>query len=292
MKILRNLDLNNVVFIDIETAQIVPKLEKDTPLYDSWEYKMKHSKDIVEKGEKTYEQLFDEQAQLYPEFAKVICITIGKIQNEVLKLKSFYGDDEHKLLKEFNTTITNIVASNKNSTLCGHYIIGFDIPFIMTRSIINGIEPASLIDIAHLKPWEVTCIDTHNLWKGTSSRSASLINIAVALGLPSPKDTMFGYESSKVYYNEPDGLGRIERYCRKDVLTVANIVRKCRFEQPVPLEDSEIDVRRVGSLERVFNSKKITKEEEQNFMKIVKDLPEDEQKAATDILTVAIPKEK
>ncbi len=292
MKILRDLNLDNVVFLDIETVQVVPELVKDTDLYKSWEYKVKYNKELVEKGEKTYEQMFNDQAQLYPEFGKIVCITIGKIKDGELKVKTFADKDETILLKQFNHTMNNIIAENKKTVLCGHFIVGFDIPFIMTRCIINQVEPCSLVDVAHLKPWEVTCIDTQTLWKGTSLRSASLINIATALGLPSPKDEMFGYETSKVYYTEEGGLKRIAQYCEKDVLTVANIVRKCRFEDVVGISGTTIVANKVGSLERIFNTKQASAKEEKELVQKFNLLQENEQKAAEDILSVALPTKK
>lgn len=287
MKFLRNLSLDDLVFIDIETAQLTPKLEKDTPLYESWEYKMKFSKDAVIAGEKTYEEMFDTQAQLYPEFAKIICITIGKIKDGVLKIHNFSSHNEQELLANFNSTMNNIIAANKNTKFCGHFIIGFDIPFILARSIVNQVEPCNLIDIGHLKPWEVTAIDTQTLWKATSFRSASLINIAVALGLPSPKDEMFGYESSKVYYNEENGLERITKYCGKDVLTVANIVRKCRFEPIVNIEIAEIKEKEVGLVNKLYNTGTLSKGDENLLMVKLNNLPEEDRIIANEILSIA-----
>jgi hypothetical protein len=290
MKILKDLDLNNVVFIDIETVAVVPKLLPNTPLYESWAYKVKYNKEKIEAGEKTYEQMYEEQAQLYPEFAKIVCITIGKIVNGILKLKSYSDHDETVLLKAFNKDMNNMLAANKGIRLCGHFIVGFDIPFILTRCMICQVEPCSLVDIAAQKPWEVTAIDTQTLWKATSIRSASLINIAVALGLDSPKDEMYGYETTKVYYENPEGLARITKYCEKDVLTTANIVRKCRFEEIVSAETSEIKVEKVGTMQTIYNSKKITAAQEKEIIKTLEGMTGEDLNAANTILKVVVPK--
>lgn len=294
MKILKALDLENVVFIDIETVGEVEKLEKGTLLYDSWVYKMKYNKEQIDKGEKTYEQLYEESSSLYAEFAKVVCITIGKIVKGKLKLKSYADKDEKVVLTKFCRDLTNIIASNKNTVLSGHSIKGFDIPFIMRRCMVNQVEPPSLIDVAALKPWEVSAIDIGELWKGSAFTGASLMNIAVALGLENPKEEMYPYETASIYYADPEnGLKRIQKYCEDDVFTAANIVMRCRFEDILTRdEDATIDTKRVGVLERVYNTKNLDKASEQEIMEKLKNVPEEHTERAKEILDVVIPKTK
>lgn len=289
MKILKQLDLENVIFIDIETVNQVPVLEKDSLLYQSWAYKMKYGRDPIGGDDPIAK--YDAEAALYPEFAKIVCITIGKIsKNSVLKIKSYVGDDEKEILTNFCAALNSLIAANNKTVLCGHAIKGFDIPWIMRRCIVNGVELPSLIDTAHLKPWETTSIDTLELWKGTAFNSASLITIAVALGLANPKDKLSGYETSKTYYNEPNGLDLIREYCEKDVLTVANIVRKCRYEEPVVPEMSDIKTQAVGVLTKVYNTKKLDTEDEKKIVKTRKKMNEKEQAIANELLDVVTAK--
>ncbi len=236
---LSKIKLKDVVFIDIETAPLVPELELDTPLFESWEYKKKRegldNQDLI----KTY---FDEAA-LYPEFARIVCISVGRVNKSKLVVRTYNDEDEKVLLEKFNNDLQKVTYSNPKTVFCGHAAIGFDIPFVFKRCIINQIRPHELLDTAHLKPWEVTTIDTQTLWKGTSFSGASLINIAVALDIPSPKDDIFGQDVGKVFWSKEKGrIERISRYCEKDVLTTANVVRKCRFEPLLELEISSQDV--------------------------------------------------
>lgn len=294
MKILKALDLNDVVFLDIETVACVPKLEAGTLLYDSWVYKMKYQKELVDTGKTTYEQLFDETAALHAEFARIVCVTIGKIKDGEIKLKSYAYEDEAQILKEFCSDLINIIASNKNTKLCGHTIIGFDIPFLMRRCIVKQVEMPSLIDTGHLKPWELTAIDTAVLWKGSGMTGASLLNIAVVLGLQNPKDEMYPYETTAVFHTEGEaGLKRIQKYCEDDVVTVANIVRKCRYEDIVERAgDNTIETKKVGVLERVYNTKMFDKASEKTILDNFKALDENEVLEAKTILEVIIPKTK
>lgn len=228
MKILKNVKLEDTIFLDIETVNIVQKLEKGTPLWDSWEYKQKYSKDKTNpENDAALVKLYHDSGALYPEFAKVCCISIGKIKDNVLRVKSYYGEDENKILNDFTNAMNGILASNKNTVLSGFALKGFDLPFLIRRSLINGIEPASLIDFGALKPWEINILDIYEIWKGTSFNSASLLTVTTALGLPSPKEDIFGYEVNETYYSSDEKrLDRIARYCERDILAACNVLLK------------------------------------------------------------------
>jgi len=45
MRALRDLKEENLLFFDIETAPLFKELKLDTPLFDSWEYKVNKSGD-------------------------------------------------------------------------------------------------------------------------------------------------------------------------------------------------------------------------------------------------------
>ncbi len=288
MRKLKNLDLNDLVFFDIETVNAVKVLEAGTPLWEAWNYKMKYGREPL--GGEDVAKSYVDQAALYPEFGRIVCITIGKIKDNILKLKSYVGDDEEALLKDFCNALTNIVAANKKTTLVGHAIKGFDIPWIVRRCIVNQVEIPAIIDTADEKPWNILHLDTLELWKGSAFNSASLIAIATTLGLVNPKDKLAGYETSKTYYNEPDGLEQIRIYCEKDVTTVANIVRKCRYEPIVQAENGEIKVKQVGVMNRVFNTNDLVKADEQELMTNYAKLDEKEKVIAKEIMAVVTKK--
>jgi uncharacterized protein YprB with RNaseH-like and TPR domain len=293
MKALKQANLNNVVFLDIETVRIQDTIEAGTPLMDSWEYKMRYSREAADKFEEDLVQSYKDKAALYAEFAKIVCITIGKVQNGVLKLKSYSNHDEKALLTEFTDVLNGLVAANPKIQLCGHAIKGFDIPFIMRRCLVNRVEVPDLIDVADVKPWLMTALDTLELWKGTGFYSASLINIAVALGLPSPKQDMQGSETSSVYYTEGEaGLKRIATYCEKDVLTLTNIVRILRGEDVVEsVEVATEAAEKVPVLTKIFNTKKVSKKELMGIENTVSEMADDTEKSiAKEILSVTLPK--
>lgn len=227
MKQFLDLDLNNVVFIDIETVPVVKELKLDTPLYDAWEYKKRRDGlsdvEVIES--------YSNEAGLHPEFAKIVCISVGRVSDDEIFVKSYSGHDEFILLGSFNEDLNLVIGSNKKTVFCGHAAIGFDIPFIFKRMIVNQIRPASLLDVGHLKPWEVTTVDTKDVWKANSFSPASLISICAALGIPSPKQDIDGSQVGELYWSgEENALERITTYCENDVIATANVVRRGRFE--------------------------------------------------------------
>lgn len=284
MKILKQLDLNNVVFLDIETVPLVQELIQGTPLYESWEYKVRHNKD-TNAFTGTLNESYVKNAALYAEFSKIVTIVIGKIKDGSLMLKTYTNTDEQQLLNDFCKDLNNICTSNKNTRLAGHAIKGFDIPFIMRRCLVNQIELPALIDIAHLKPWELTAIDTLELWKGSGFSGSSLINIATALNIPSPKDEMEGEDTYTYYYTIKDGLQLIEKYCIKDVRTVCDIILKCRFEKPLGTEQKIAELvqeKQPALVTKVFNGK-----QPKDIVKLIQKvnaLPADEVEAGNLIL--------
>jgi uncharacterized protein YprB with RNaseH-like and TPR domain len=281
MRELRKLKQEDLIFFDIETAPLVKELEVGSPLYDSWAYK------VNKDGEATEQHIvesYSKEAGLYPEFAKVVSIVVGKIVDNKIVLGTLDYPEERAILEAFNS----MIERNVKSKLAGFVNIGFDSPFVFKRMLINGIRPHDKLDSSGLKPWELEEIDLGILWKGTSFNRASLINIATAFGLPSPKDDISGADVGRVYWDEgAEGLKRISKYCRKDVVTTINIFKKMRLEAPLVAasEDEPTDALPEvvqGELDRLFSGGGYTKEDKAKLVVMLKKLPaEDREKAYT-----------
>lgn len=243
---------------------------------------MRYSREGQKNDTEDLNDAFNSKAALYAEFAKIVCITIGKIVNGKLKLKTFAYDDEHKLLSEFSAAMAALMSQNRDHYFITHAGTGFDIPFIMRRCIINRIEPPVLVDVAHLKPWELTSLDTLTMWKATGFYGASLINIATALGLPSPKVDMDGSETSDIYWETGD-ISRIARYCESDVLTTANIFLAFRLEDPIEVE-SGLSTSSPKTLEAIANSGKVSEKDRETIEGAKKKLKKEDREIADNIL--------
>jgi DNA polymerase elongation subunit (family B) len=194
-------------------------------MQELWDKKSKYFRKEDESPADVYQR-----AGIYAEFGKIVCISIGGIQNGESGKKfwshSFAGADEKKLLNEFAEVLNK--PKNKNKYLCGHNIKEFDVPFIARRMLINGIKLPDALNIK--KPWEVNFIDTLDLWKfGDYKHYTSLNLLTNIFGIPSPKDDIDGSEVARVFYEEND-IERIAAYCEKDVLATAQLFLRFKGE--------------------------------------------------------------
>ncbi len=231
----------NILFLDIET---VSQQAAYTSLDPEWQqlWDRKASLLIRNKEEETPETIYS-RAAIYAEFGKIICISCGLIQGSTaskkLILKSFFGDDEYKILQDFADMLNK--WDNENSKfLCAHNGKEFDFPYICRRMIVRQIPLPAILQLAGKKPWEVNHLDTMELWKfGDYKSFTSLSLLAATLGVPTPKDDIDGSKVGEVYWKE-NNLDRIVTYCQKDVLTVAQLYLKMNGEQLIKPENIEI----------------------------------------------------
>jgi hypothetical protein len=104
--------------------------------------------------------------------------------------------------------------------------------------LVNGVYIPDILNITGKKPWEVPHLDTMELWKfGDFKNYTSLELLAALFDIPSPKDDISGSDIHKVYWTEGN-LARIEKYCRKDVVTIAQIIR--RFQGKPLIDEDQI----------------------------------------------------
>jgi len=89
--------------------------------------------------------------------------------------------------------------------------------------LINGISLPSVLQISGKKPWEISFIDTLELWKfGDYKNYTSLKLLTAIFGIPTPKDDIDGSQVAGVYYKEKD-IERIAVYCQKDVVATTQV---------------------------------------------------------------------
>ncbi len=225
--------MNQTLFIDIETVPLTYKyneLKEDDKYH--WDNKWRFNK------ENSPEDLYS-KAGIYAEFAKVISIGLGFYNEGKFRVKCISGDDEKEVLVEFAELLSKHFNNTEKHFLCAHNGKEFDFPFLCRRFLINNLKLPKLLQLQGKKPWESKhLLDTMELWKfGDLKNYTSLNLLAHVLGLPSPKDEMDGSLVSKVYYEEKD-LPKINKYCMKDVITLARVYG--RFSGEVDLKENDI----------------------------------------------------
>lgn len=233
---LRHIVFEDILFLDIET---VPQYSsyRDMPanLQNLWDKKVSYFR----REEQTPEELYP-RAGIYAEFGRIICISMGvfdlKGERRMLRIKSFFGDDEHQILEEFGHLLDGL-SDKKNMLLCAHNGKEFDFPYIARRMLVNKIPLPGLLDVSGKKPWETNFIDTMELWRfGDHKHYISLELLAATLNIPNPKDEIDGSMIAELYW-EKKGFDPIVTYCEKDVIAIAQLMLRYKGEALLKPED-------------------------------------------------------
>jgi len=229
---LENIDLHQVLVLDIETVPQYATFD-EVPLHftELWSQKTQYQR---KEGETAAD--FYSRAGIWAEFGKIVCISAGIFSHQPegeigLKVKSFAGDDEVQILKDFSALLAKQPST---LSLCAHNGKEFDFPYICRRMLINCLPIPSQLSIRGKKPWEVNHLDTLELWKfGDYKNYTSLNLLAAVFNIPTPKDDISGSDVNKVYWQEKD-LKRIATYCQKDVITTAQLLLKFKCLPLIP----------------------------------------------------------
>jgi hypothetical protein len=106
----------------------------------------------------------------------------------------------------------------------------FDLPFIIKRSIINGVRPT--VDFCFARYQRQPIFDTMREWDCWSYKNrTSLEKLALVLDLPSPKvGEISGGNLYQAYLEKR--YREIYEYCMRDVKTTRNVFRKMNFTFP------------------------------------------------------------
>lgn len=236
------------LFLDIETARSTQYYEElPEGMQKMWEHKAQSLE--PKDGSLSPAEKYYEKAAIFAEFGRVICISCGFIYEKegemFLRIKSFYGSNEKKILEEFKTFLDsksvkmdkggNFFDSNGNKVSkekkLFHYIAAhngkeFDIPYMCRRYLINQIKlPKIFLEIRGKKPWEVLQIlDTMEMWKfGDSKNFTKLELLCNIFDIPTPKDDIDGSQVGSVFWEE-ENYERIAIYCEKDVVATAQLM--------------------------------------------------------------------
>ena len=166
---LKRLNLDNLLFLDIET---VPEHPSFTTLPEEkqllWEQKSKYQR----KDEFSPEEFYD-RAGIWAEFGKIICISVGyfafKGAIRTFRVTTFHGE-ETQLLQDFKKLLNSHFNQAKH-LLCAHNGKEFDFPYIARRMLIHGIGLPYKLDLFGKKPWEVP------IWIPWTSGNLAITNI-------------------------------------------------------------------------------------------------------------------
>ena len=127
-------------------------------------------------------------------------------------ITSFCGEDEKKILRNFWNAIPD------SEELVGFNISGFDIPFIIRRSLINGIKIKKIGKITDLRLFVNGFFYSYNKYeKGTLDDWCSVLNC--------PPKVENGLKMVE-YYNSKE-FDKIQEHCVYDIEVTEKLYNKC-----------------------------------------------------------------
>ena len=142
-------------------------------------------------------------------------------ESEIIRLAiGFMADNVHDFIPHSSR------MSDKDVCFIGHNIVGFDLPFLKKRCIVNRIRPPSFIPFS-AKPWDGSIFDTMIQWDSSKDKRISLNNLAHALGEGS-KGGVSGADVWPMY--KAGQFQEIADYCMNDVELTRNIHKRMTFQ--------------------------------------------------------------
>ena len=151
---------------------------------------------------------------------------------------------ETELLEDFGCVLTDLIAaSNERAiTVVGHNVTGFDLRYLVQRSMVNGVQPHRIIaSAAQAKPWEADKVfDTMVQWGGTGAKAGgSLDKLCRALRIPTPKGDITGatvWDAVKACR-----IADVAAYCARDVEATRAVHHRMTFQStPVVMELEDV----------------------------------------------------
>lgn len=152
-------------------------------------------------------------------FGRVLCIGYA-INNEPTEIICNDGN-EKKTLEEFWDVAQDC------DLFVGHNIMDFDFKFIYQRSIVLGVKP-TIPNLSFARYRSSPIYDTMKEWaKWDTMNKVGLEHIALALGIPTPKEGIDGSQVAQVY--SEGGVEEICEYCKRDVETTRAVYKRMTF---------------------------------------------------------------
>lgn len=156
-------------------------------------------------------------------YGQVCSISFAVDDGEVFGLTVQDRRVEKFVLLKTITAIDAELGGHDNPYVCGHFVSGFDLRFLMHRCIVLGVPmPHWLSSTANAAAWDSKVRDTMFLWAGAKGK-IGLDELCTILGIEGKGDV----DGSMVYQMWLDGKhDEIGRYCDSDVEKVRAVNRK------------------------------------------------------------------
>ncbi|MBL8036781.1 MAG: ribonuclease H-like domain-containing protein [Nitrospira sp.] len=162
-------------------------------------------------------------------FSHIVCIGLLEFsdQMEARSAIAWYGANERELLRQFWARL----AQDRPTLYITHNGLGFDLPFIKKRSIINQVKPSVEINLAKFRAEPV--YDTMAIWSNWDTRGwVKLDVLARALQV----DTKSGSGEQVAEMWEKRQGRELAQYCLQDTYVTYACYCRMNFRQPLSRE--------------------------------------------------------
>lgn len=270
-----NIEIEKLLVWDIETIPM-ENFSEESPFFDTWQNKKRKedfsSEELID--------LFNKEGGLYSEYLRIVCISCAYIHNGKIRLKSFTGE-EKDIIDEFIKVASFVNSSYGGVINVGHNITDFDIPSLRTcysryypmftlPDYISDLNTKGKLPVKE-KPWvlEERMLDTLKISKGSKYMFSSMAEVALNLGIPSPKLDTDGSKVAELYRNRE--IGKIATYCEGDVITSLKILFSWMGQEMLPVVrvESEPKQEKLPVLKRIRNFDEITPDIEKELLEIL-----------------------
>ncbi len=159
-------------------------------------------------------------------FSRIVCIGLLEFsdQMEARSAIAWYGANERELLRQFWARL----AQDRPTLFITHNGLGFDLPFIKKRSIINQVKPSMDINLAKFRTEPV--YDTMAIWSNWDMRGWVKLDV-LARALQVETKSGSGEQVAEMWEK---GQGReLARYCLQDTYVTYACFSRMNFRQPL-----------------------------------------------------------
>ena len=224
------------VVLDIETVQ-APREEwarlvgkpatSDGPVSAEADYDL-FTASVVEEARRADDESYAKSA-FDGTFSRIVCIGLLEFsdQMEAHSAIAWYGANERELLRQFWARL----AQHRPTLYITHNGLGFDLPFIKKRSIINQVKPSTEINLAKFRTEPV--YDTMAIWSNWDMRGWVKLDV-LARALQVETKSGSGEQVAEMWEKRQ---GReLAQYCLQDTYVTYACYCRMNFRHPLSRE--------------------------------------------------------
>jgi len=162
-------------------------------------------------------------------FSRIVCIGLLEFsdQMEARSAVAWYGANERELLHQFWARL----AQDRPTLYITHNGLGFDLPFIKKRSIINQVKPSFEINLAKFRSEPV--YDTMAIWSNWDMRGWVKLDV-LARALQVETKSGSGEQVAEMW-EKRQGY-ELAQYCLQDTYVTYACYCRMNFRQPLSKE--------------------------------------------------------